>query len=200
MTQYFEDNKDLKDQKHLITINFQEQHYQLYTNNGLFSKEHFDYGSKLLISNILKKDLKGKVLDLGCGYGAVGIIIAKNAPNTIIDMVDITDIAIKTSRENIKLNKLNNINVFKSDIYKNIEKKYNYIITNPPIRAGKEVIRNFLMNAKDYLEANGELWFVMRKDHGVKTMIKEMEKLYDIKVTEKSKGFYIVCATIKIII
>lgn len=197
MSQYFENNSNLKDEKKIITINFGNEKYKMYTNNGLFSKEHLDYGSRLLLQNVISNNIKGKVLDLGCGYGAIGIIVSKNSLNTKIDMVDITDLAINTAKENAKLNNLKNVNIFKSNIYENITEKYKYIITNPPIRAGKLIIEKFLIDAKNNLEKNGELWFVMRKDHGVKTMIKELEKYYDINITEKSKGFYVVQAILK---
>ena len=197
MSQYFEQDNNLKDEKKLLNIKFQNKNYKFYTNNGLFSKEHFDYGSRLLLTNIIAKKIEGNVLDLGCGYGVIGIILAKTYPRLKIDMIDITDIAIKTTKENAILNESYNANIFKSNIYSNITNKYNYIITNPPIRAGKEVIRKFLINAKDHLTDNGQLWFVMRKNHGVKSIIKELSAYYNISVVEKSKGFYIVCAYLK---
>ena len=197
MSQYFENNSNLKDEKKCISINFQNKTYPMYTNNGLFCKEHFDYGSRLLLTQVISEPLSGKILDLGCGYGAIGIIIARTHPQTKVDMVDITDLALKTATDNAKLNNVKNVNIFKSNVYEKITDKYNYIITNPPIRAGKEIIRKFLIGAKDHLEKDGQLWFVMRKDHGVKTMIKELEEYYSIKISEKSKGFYIVCANVK---
>lgn len=197
MSQYFEENNNLKDEKKLITIKFKEKQYKVYTNNGVFSKDKLDYGSKLLLENITESNLSGRILDLGCGYGIIGIILASTCPNILVDMCDVTDRAIELSKENTKNLNLNNTNIFKSDIYNNIAKKYNYIITNPPIRAGKETIRKFLFGAKEHLEDNGELWFVMRKDHGVKSMIKELENIYEIEIKEKSKGFYIVICRLK---
>ena len=87
------------------------------------------------------------------------------------------------------------INIFSSNVYDNVNKKYNYIITNPPIRAGKEVVRKFLLGGYDYLNDNGILYFVMRKDHGVKSMIKELENKYNVTIINKDKGFYIVSLT-----
>lgn len=197
MSQYFEENKALKDKKQLITINFKERSYKLYTNNGLFSKDKFDYGSKLLLETVTQNKLTGKALDLGCGYGVIGILLASTYPQLTVDMVDITDRAINLSKENAIFQNIKNVNIFKSDIYENINTKYNYIITNPPIRAGKEVIRKFLINAKEHLELDGQLWFVMRKDHGVKSMIKELEDYYIVTIEQKSKGFYIVKCQVK---
>lgn len=197
MSQYFEENNNLKKEQYEITINFKDRKYQLYTTNGLFSKEKFDYGSRLLLETITKKELIGKILDLGCGYGVIGIILASTYPQITVDMVDITNRAVTTTKENLQKLKITNANTFKSNIYENINLRYNYIITNPPIRAGKETIRRFLINAKDHLTATGELWFVMRKDHGVKSIIKELEKYYLVSIEEKSKGFYIVKCLVK---
>ena len=197
MSQYFEENNNLKDKEQLININFKEKSYKLYTNNGLFSKDKFDYGSKLLLETITQNKLTGKALDLGCGYGVIGILLASTYPQLTMDMVDITDRAINLSQKNSLNLNLKNVNIFKSNIYENITKKYNYIITNPPIRAGKETIRKFLLNAKEYLELDGQLWFVRRKDHGVKSMIKELEKYYIVTIEQKSKGFYIVKCQVK---
>ena len=106
-------------------------------------------------------------------------------------MVDVNERAVELAKENVKLNNLDN-NVFISDVYSDVNDRYDYIITNPPIRAGKEIIRKFLVGAKDYLNESGTLYFVMRKDHGVKSMIKELESIYKVEVTDKEKGFYIV--------
>ena len=191
MSHYFINDDNLKHNKKIISITYNNKEIKLYTDNGVFSKEHFDYGSKLLINNFLKEERQGKVLDLGCGYGVIGIILSQNK-NLYIDMVDINNNAVNLTKENLKLNKIENAKSFVSNIYSEIKDKYDYIITNPPIRAGKETIRSFLFEGQKYLNENGEIWFVMRKDHGVKSMIKELEKDYVIEVKDKDKGFYIV--------
>ena len=191
MSQYFDNDKSVKSEKRLIKFNFNNKELSMYSDNGVFSKDKFDYGTRVLLENIDISNLTGKVLDLGCGTGVVGVILGTFIKNISIDMVDVNERAIELARENIKLNNLNN-NIFISDVYSNINDKYDYIITNPPIRAGKEVIRRFLFEAKDYLYDNGILYFVMRKDHGVKSMIKELEDVYKVEVIGKDKGFYIV--------
>ena len=105
MNHYFTNNNNLKSDKKIIKINFNNQNISLYTDNGVFSKEHFDYGSKLLINNFIKEEKNGRVLDLGCGYGVIGIILSQNK-KLFIDMVDINERAIKLSNENIKLNNI----------------------------------------------------------------------------------------------
>lgn len=191
MSQYFQNDKNIKSEKRLINFSFSNKEFSMYSDNGVFSKDKFDFGTRVLLENIDIHSICGKVLDLGCGTGVVGLILGTINKNISIDMVDVNERAIELAKENIKLNNLNN-NIFISDVYSNVNDKYDYIITNPPIRAGKEVIRRFLLGAKDYLNHNGILYFVMRKDHGVKSMIKELEEIYIVEVINKEKGFYIV--------
>ncbi len=189
MSQYFENDKNIVDEKKLIKVKFYDKEYDFYTNNGIFSKDKLDYGSRLLLENL--PNLKGRVLDLGCGYGIIGIILAYNEKISV-DMVDVNKKALELSSLNAKLNNRNNVNIYESNIYENVRYKYNYIITNPPIRAGKDIVRKFLKDARYYLEDDGELWFVMRKDHGVKSIMKELNDYYDITIIKKDKGFYII--------
>lgn len=191
MSQYFDNDKNIKSEKRLIKFKFDNREFSMQSDNGVFSKEKLDYGTRLLLENIDINSLCGKVLDLGCGIGVVGVILGFFNKNISIDMVDVNERAILLANKNVNFNGLNN-NVFVSDVYSDVTHKYDYIITNPPIRAGKEVVRKFLIGAKDYLDDNGILYFVMRKDHGVKSMIKELEKKYRVEVVCKDKGFYIV--------
>ena len=194
MSQYFDNDNNIKHNKKIIEFYFNDKNYNLYSDNGVFSKDKFDYGTRLLLDSIDISKLSGNVLDLGCGIGVVGIILGTINKNINIDMIDINERAISLVRDNLTLNKVK-ANVFSSDVYSNVNKKYDYIITNPPIRAGKEVVRKFLLGGYDYLNVNGILYFVMRKDHGVKSMIKELESKYNVTIVNKDKGFYIVSLT-----
>ena len=194
MSQYFDNDNNIKHNKKIIEFYFNDKNYNLYSDNGVFSKDRFDYGTRVLLSSIDISKLSGNVLDLGCGIGVVGIILGTINKNINIDMIDINERAISLVRDNLTLNKVK-ANVFSSDVYSNVNKKYDYIITNPPIRAGKEVVRKFLLGGYDYLNDNGILYFVMRKDHGVKSMIKELENKYNVTIVNKDKGFYIVSLT-----
>ena len=194
MSQYFDNDNNVKHNKKIIEFYFNDKKYNLYSDNGVFSKDKFDYGTRLLLDSIDISKLSGNVLDLGCGIGVVGIILGTINKNINIDMIDINDRALSLVRDNLTSNKVK-ANVFVSDVYSNVKKKYDYIITNPPIRAGKEVVRKFLLGGYDYLNDNGILYFVMRKDHGVKSMIKELESKYNVTIVNKDKGFYIVSLT-----
>ena len=99
------------------------------------------------------------------------------------------------ARKNALINQVD-VNIFESDIYSNVTKKYDYIITNPPIRAGKRVVYDILLGAKEFLNKDGELWCVINKDQGAKSTKKELEKCYNVEVVAKSKGFYVFKAKI----
>ncbi len=190
MDHYFTNN-NLESELFLIRSMINGHEYEFYSDNGVFSKKNIDYGTKLLLENI--KDVFGNVLDLGCGYGVIGIYINMNY-NTTVDMVDINLRAIKLSKMNIKKYKLTNINAYESDAYKNIINKYDFIITNPPIRAGKNKILEILIGAKEYMKESSKLYFVMRKDQGVGSIINILKDHYKITILKKSKGFWVVCA------
>jgi 16S rRNA (guanine1207-N2)-methyltransferase len=104
--------------------------------------------------------------------------------------------ALHLAERNAKENRVDNVNIFESNVYQNVSSKYSSIITNPPIRAGKQVVYDIVMNAKNYLEENGKLFLVIRKEQGAKSLIVDLETVYTVKVLEKKKGFFILECTI----
>lgn len=196
MSQYFDNDKNIKSERKIIKFNFDNNVFSIYSDNGVFSKDRFDYGTRVLLNSVDIDKLSGNVLDLGCGLGVVGIILGTFNKGINIDMVDINERAIDLAKNNLVLNNVK-ANVFISDIYSNIDNKYDFIITNPPIRAGKNVIRGFLLGSYDYLKDDGILYFVMRRDHGVKSMIKELSVKFNTSIVNKDKGFYVVLCTKK---
>lgn len=192
MGQYFSNEK--------LPSDIQKYHTKIYgkdftfnTDNGVFSKEKLDYGTRLLLETMPINKFYGNVLDLGCGYGPIGLTIGK-LTNCNVDMCDVNKRAVHLAEINAKENKIDNVKIFESDTWSNIDKKYDIIITNPPIRAGKKVVYDIVMNAKDHLEKNGNLYIVIRKEQGAKSMIKDLEKYYQVEVLDKNKGFFIINA------
>ena len=196
MSQYFDNDKNIKSKRKLIKFNFNNKEFSIYSDNGVFSKDRFDYGTRVLLNSIDIDKLSGNVLDLGCGVGVVGLILCTINKNISIDMVDINERAINLTKNNLVLNNVK-ANVFVSYIYSNVDNKYDFIITNPPIRAGKNVIRGFLLGSYDYLKDDGTLYFVMRKDHGVKSMMEKLSVKFNTSIVNKDKGFYVVLCTKK---
>ena len=108
-------------------------------------------------------------------------------------MVDINKRSLALASKNASKNSVN-VNIFESNIYENIKKEYDFIITNPPIRVGKKILYHILMGAKEHLKDKGELWLVVHKDQGAKTLLKDLNQIYDAELIIKNKGFYVICA------
>ena len=192
MGHYFINDENLKSDIKEYKIKIEDLLFKFKTDNGVFSKGELDFGTKVLIDTVLKEEILGNVLDLGCGYGVIGIVLNK-IKNVNVDLIDINKRAIHLTKLNIKDNNCNNINCFESDGYLNINKKYNVIVTNPPIRVGKEKLYSLIIDAKEHLLDNGKIYLVIRKEQGAKSFINDMEKYYNITILEKKKGFFVIC-------
>lgn len=191
MGQYFTNDENLKSEYRNIIYKYKDLTFNFTSDLGVFSKDRIDYASKLLLETYFECGRKNiNVLDVGCGYGFIGITLSKIMESNV-DMVDVNKRAVHLSNINIKNNKVN-ANAFVSNIYENVDKKYDCIITNPPIRAGKSVYMSIISNAIEYLTSGGELWFVMNKDHGAKSTIEKIKNVYDVNVVNKSKGFFVI--------
>jgi len=190
MAFYFDKDTNVESKEVTTRAEIGGKLYTFKTDNNVFSKRGLDFGTRTFLESIDIKNINGDVLDFGCGYGPIGIYIKSNT-ETNVDMIDINERALNLARSNASINKVT-VNIFESDIYSNVTKKYDYIITNPPIRVGKKILYEILIKAKDYLKQNGHLIFVINKDQGAKSTMKDMEKYYSVKLLEKNKGFYVI--------
>lgn len=196
MEQYFTNNPNLKSELRTIIYKHEGKTLTFYSDNGVFSKDKLDFGSTLLLDTLFKNVNKDNlnILDVGCGYGYMGISVAK-IMNAHVTMCDVNKRALHLAEKNCVENGVDNLcQVLESNIYENITDIYDLIITNPPIRAGKNVVYGILDGARDYLKEGGELWMVIRKDQGAKSTITHLEENYKCEIVEKSKGFYIIKA------
>ena len=192
MSHYFT-NDEVTSQEKEILVTIKNIKYKFITDNGVFSKRGLDFGTRTLLENIELNNIKGKVLDFGCGYGPIGIFIAKET-NAQVDMIDISRRSLELAKKNATLNNVK-VNIFESNIYENVSQKYDYIITNPPIRVGKTILYEILFSAYDYLKEKGELWIVVHKDQGAKSLIKDLNDKYIATIVCKNKGFYVIKAS-----
>lgn len=192
MSQYF-DNVNLKSNITKYKTRIFDKEFCFNTDNGVFSKSKLDFGTRCLLESLPLDEISGEILEVGCGYGVIPIILTSVDEKIVnFDAVDINKRAIHLSEMNLKENKAEKIRFFESDIYSNVNKKYDVIITNPPIRAGKQVVYNIVMNAKDYLNKNGMLFIVINKDQGAKSLKSDLDKIYNTEVLKKIKGFWII--------
>lgn len=192
MSQYF-DNVDLKSNIEKYKTRIFDKEFCFNTDNGVFSKSKLDFGTRCLLENLLLEEIKGEILEVGCGYGVIPIILTRIVDKIeSFDAVDVNKRALHLAEMNKKENFAPKVNFFLSDCYKNINKKYDVIISNPPIRAGKNIVYEIVMNARNYLKEDGKLFIVINKDQGAKSLYKDLEKVYKCELINKKKGFWII--------
>ena len=189
MSHYFT-NDNLESNLKKIIVNVRDKKFVFNTDNGVFSKRGLDFGSRTLIDTLLSLDISGKCLDVGCGYGALGIILSSFF-NLDVDMIDVNKRAVHLAVMNLKENDVS-ARAFYSNVYENVDKKYDIIVTNPPIRAGKDIVYKILFGARDYLVLGGALYFVINKDQGAKSVIKDLGAVASVTVLKKNKGFFVI--------
>lgn len=162
------------------------------TDAGVFSKGAIDYGSRLLIES-LKLPQDARVLDIGCGYGPIGISAALLARQGAVVMADINERALQLAASNAALNRADNVRVICSNLLDQVQdREYTHILSNPPIRAGKQVVHRLFEQARDHLADGGELWIVIQKKQGAPSALARLNELYDEVVIEgKDRGYFV---------
>jgi len=192
MSHYFTDNRELAKNRKDLSFRFSCFNLTFVSDNGVFCKDYIDEGSIVLLNVLNKNKLGKKILDVGCGYGTIGITLKKCFPDSQIDMVEINPRAMELAIINAQKNDCE-VNIFESDVYSNVtDIDYTDIVTNPPIRAGKKVIYKIFEEAYDHLIESGALWVVIRKNHGAQSAKKFIEsKFGNCEIIHKDKGYYI---------
>ena len=188
MNQYFDNNENLKSEIKETFVKVNNVNMYLYTDNGVFNKKGLDFGTRVLLEN-LDFETKNSFLDVGCGCGPIGFFLLLNGKSNV-DMIDVNNRAINLTKIGLKKNHIT-ANVYNSDAYQNVEGTYDMIITNPPIHAGKEKIYEIVRDSVSHLNDKGEIWIVIRKDQGAKSLIKDNEDLFNFEIVNKIKGFWI---------
>lgn len=193
---YYSPHPSSKSEERQFQAELLDHLFTFQTDAGVFSKKGVDFGSRFLIETV-EIGHATKVLDLGCGYGPIGIAIAHAHPHTQVMMVDINERAVELATENAKRNQVfNQVKVVVSNGFAAIsEKGFDHILLNPPIRVGKEIIYGFFADAKAYLKQGGSLWIVIRKQQGAQSARKELEQIYSsVEVVAQKKGYWIIQA------
>jgi len=159
--------------------------FRFITASGVFSFGKLDRGTELLIESMFL-DPRWRVLDLGCGYGAIGIVASRFVEYVV--MTDINKRAVMIAKKNLKLNNVKNAEVRYGDLYEPVKgEKFNSIITNPPVHAGKDVLERIIREAPLYLEDDGLLQIVVKTKQGAKWVKEVMEGTFS-EVVELAKG------------
>ncbi len=161
--------------------------------DSIFSKDEIDEGTRTLLNTIFDKlELKGAGLDLGCGYGVIGMSIIKKL-GLNCDMIDVNGTAVELSTHNLMANGIRSgANVFKSNGFENVSNTYDFIVTNPPIKTGKKLLFELMEGCFSHLKEGGTLTLVIRKDHGEESLKKKLIEVFgNCEILKRNKGFYI---------
>ncbi len=196
MAQYFDNVEDLEHQDITLEFDLLGEHYSLKSDNGVFSKNKLDFGTRFLLETILTSDVKlGKrILDLGCGAGPIGLILAHLDSGKSVTLCDVNDRALHLAKTNAAiLGVTSQTEIVHSDVYHNIHSTYDSIISNPPIRAGKRITYQIYDQASEHLNDGGSLIIVIRKEQGALSVKAHLETLFDsVTVLDRKKGYYVI--------
>jgi|SRR5690554_1345688 len=192
MTHYFKNDPNLKHNRKQIKFRFLGVDYILESDAGVFSKDHVDTGTQLMLQHIGEGQISDPFLDFGCGYGVVSCVVKTMAPQLEVIASDINQRAVELSKINVEKYNLD-IEVIQSDGFENIHQKFKTIAFNPPIKVGKEKMYGLLAQCHAHLYKKGVLIIVIRKDQGAKSAIAYLQTLFEeIRIIIKKKGFWVI--------
>ncbi len=192
---YFSENPTSTEEKGLIRTRLMDLDFEFETNSGVFSHKRVDSGTRLLVESMTLPE-KGKVLDLGCGYGVIGIVVAKLNPALEVWMTDVNSRAVSLAESNTKRNGVKT-NVRQGSLYEPVGGlKFDLIVTNPPISAGIDaVVRPMIEGAAGYLVSGGVFQLVVQSNKGGRTLLRIIEGAFgNIEVISRGGGFRVFAA------
>ncbi len=195
MDHYYSEKATSGHDRRFVEIMIRDTKLKFVTDSGVFSKKGIDYGSRFLIEQMQLKETE-YLLDVGCGYGPIGLFASCFIKNGMVTMVDINERAVSLAKENARLNNIERVNIMQSDLYEKLDKKdFSTILTNPPIRAGKQVVHRIYEGALDHLQKGGELWVVIQKKQGAASTYEKLQHLFgNVEEMKKTRGYRILKA------
>jgi 16S rRNA (guanine1207-N2)-methyltransferase len=193
---YYSKDPKVESDERTWSFELRGKSFKFTSDRGVFSKKEVDFGSRLLVDTFIMPEVDGDVLDVGCGYGPIGLSIASIDRDRRVHLVDVNERALDLAKKNASNNGIDNVEIYESDTLNQVKKKdYAAILTNPPIRAGKEIVHRIFEQSYEYLAHHGQLWVVIQKKQGAPSAIDKIESLFgNVEVVEKKKGYFILCA------
>ena len=203
-------SKDAKNLEHYFTSSPKSQErfglvrtclcgtfFEFLTASSVFSKRKIDSGTRLLIESMVLPE-KGCVLDVGCGYGAVGITVAKLNPKLHVVMTDVNARAVRLAKKNVELNRVTNTEVLYGFFYEPVEDlKFNSILSNPPVSAGMDTVKSIIVGASNVMAAGGSFQMVIRSKIGAKLLPALFSETFgNCEVVARESGFRVLMGKI----
>ncbi|MGT2911842.1 class I SAM-dependent methyltransferase [Streptococcus cameli] len=186
---YYEKKPTVAHDVQELNVSLLNTEMSFFTDAGVFSKKMVDFGSQVLLKNLDLKENR-TLLDLGCGYGPIGLTLAK-VFGVKATLVDINERAVELAKKNAVKNQVE-ASIFQSDIYEMVSGQFDYIVSNPPIRAGKTVVHEMISGAYNHLLEGGKLTLVIQKKQGSPSAKAKMEEVFgNCTIKKKDKGYYI---------
>ena len=197
MSHYFVNDESVVSKPRQICYSFNGVDFSLESDNGVFSKNELDKGSELLIKTLLPINLGENILDIGCGIGVIGLTLAYFTPSLKVCLTDVNTRALSLCNANAATLKLSQrVTILQSDIYTKVEGKFDSIVSNPPIRAGKKVTYEIYNGALRHLIDGVSLYIVIRKNQGALSVKSYLEELFgNVTLLAREKGYFVLKAT-----
>ncbi len=192
---YFVSEPKSKERFGLVRAALCGKNYEFLTASSVFSKTKIDLGTRLLIeSMVLPKN--GYALDIGCGYGAVGIVAAKLNPKLWVIMTDVNMRAVRLAKKNLELNKITNAEVRYGFFYEPVQDfRFNCVLSNPPVSAGMDTVRTIVKQAPKVMADKATFQMVIRSKIGAKALPELFcETFGDCEVLARESGFRVLMA------
>lgn len=193
---YYTKNPETESKETSWTFPLRGREFRFISDSGVFSKKTIDFGSRLLIETFrLNEEVAGDILDVGCGYGPMGLALAHAYPARLVEMVDVNERALSLARRNAEANNIRNVKVYESNTYDQVPegRQFAAIVSNPPIRAGKQVVHRILSEAHTHLLSGGTLTVVIQKKQGAPSAEQKMLEVFgNVAVIERDKGYWII--------
>lgn len=191
---YYTNQPEVAHDRKKWTFPLKGKNFTFITDSNVFSKGTVDFGSRVLIDAFNDADLpEGKILDVGCGYGPIGLSLAHSTEREV-EMVDVNERAIELAKENADLNGIKHVSIYPSYIYDDVlNNEFAAVVSNPPIRAGKKVVHAIISGSYDKLVKSGTLTIVIQKKQGAPSAKKKMEDIFgNAEIVTKEKGYFII--------
>ena len=190
---YFTDNRDLPSRRREFIYELPGETFAFTADDGVFSKTGVDMGTHVLLKALLKEDeLTGSLLDLGCGYGVIGVVLKRFFPALEVTAVDVNPRAAELCELNSAANRAP-VTVLVSDGFERLgDARYDVVVTNPPIRAGKKTIYRLFEDAFAHLKEGGRFYAVIRRNQGAESAMNKLAELFEsCDLTDRDKGYWV---------